>query len=62
MFSPWSLVILLSSVGFTCYVVDEVVGEMCCLHLQGDSLDCVDADRVVKKRVECFDYMEKSAT
>ena len=42
-------------------MVDEVVGEMYCLHLQGDNLDCVDADRVVKKVVECFEYMEKSA-
>jgi hypothetical protein len=42
-------------------VVDGGVGEMYCLHLHGDNLDCVDADGVVKKGVECFDYMEKSA-
>jgi hypothetical protein len=41
-------------------VVDGGVGEMYCLHLQGDNLDCVDADRVVKKGEECFGYMEKS--
>ena len=42
-------------------MVDGGVGEMYCLHLQGDNLDCVDADRVVKKGVEYFGYMEKSA-
>jgi hypothetical protein len=42
-------------------VVDAGVGEMYCLHLQGDNLDCVDADRVVKKGVEYFGHMEKSA-
>jgi len=61
MFSPWSLVSWRSSIGFTRYVVDKVVGEMYCFHPQGDNLDCVDADRVVKKGVECFDYMEKFA-
>ena len=42
-------------------MVDRGVGEMYCLHLPGDNLDCVDADRVVKKGAECFGYMEKFA-
>lgn len=61
MFSPWTSVSWWSSFGFTRYVVDGGVGEIYCLHLQSDDLDCVDADGVVKKGVECFGYMEKFA-
>ena len=42
-------------------MADRGVGEMYCLHLHGDNPDCVGADRVVKKGVECFGYMEKFA-
>jgi hypothetical protein len=42
-------------------MVDGGVGEMYCLHLQGDNLNCVDDDWVVKKGVQCSGYMEKYA-
>lgn len=43
----WSV----SRLGFIFHVVDEHLGGTSCLHLQGDSLDCVDAEVVGKKGV-----------